>query len=280
MRIPRPMGITQMVSEIHKVEDTNEFSEKKNILVTYVINQWLLGNMSLCGIKYSSNELAIFLGVTTDVIQGFLVDKMVGSKLFDSNNTKSLLEGMMGVQVNWLMEDRMQISNQFDILARSQGDNYAAFISSEVNKALKLKVDNTNSLQSLIKTLMGGSGTTINVLNQNNLEQNTSILSREEAFEIAANAYRNTSDYALPVKEKFMLDIPPDLPIVNAIEQGIAGTNETIKSLTKEELLVLEDYKMHVHKKDKKDHQNRRQQMLLLDEEDIDPEFEEYDGTI
>ena len=182
-RFPRPMGTTAMAAEYQKSQNLEDLQKVYN----YIINHWLMGNGMLCGIMYDINTFSTKTGIDINYIRVFMRDRLLQSKLWDKERQEEMLQALLGEQVAWALEDRMEISHQVNILRESQGGHYTPFISAELNKALKMKLDSSTSLQSIIRTFMGG-GTT-NIFNQfgdtqnNQLNQNQGI-SIDEARKI------------------------------------------------------------------------------------------------
>ena len=177
------MGTTAMAAEYQKSQNLEDLQKVYN----YIINHWLMGNGMLCGIMYDINTFSTKTGIDINYIRVFMRDRLLQSKLWDKERQEEMLQALLGEQVAWALEDRMEISHQVNILRESQGGHYTPFISAELNKALKMKLDSSTSLQSIIRTFMGG-GTT-NIFNQfgdtqnNQLNQNQGI-SIDEARKI------------------------------------------------------------------------------------------------
>ncbi|MER8077888.1 hypothetical protein, partial [Acinetobacter pittii] len=60
-------------------------------------------------------------------------DRLLQSKLWDKERQEEMLQALLGEQVAWALEDRMEISHQVNILRESQGGHYTPFISAELN---------------------------------------------------------------------------------------------------------------------------------------------------
>ena len=88
-------------------------------------------------------------------------DSILNSKIWDMDKSDDLMQGLMSMQVAWAMEDRMEACQQVNLLKASQNGKYTPFISAEVNKALKLKLETSTSLQSLVRGMTGGGSTNI-----------------------------------------------------------------------------------------------------------------------
>lgn len=187
VRFPRPMGTTAMALEYQK----NPNDELLIKIHNYIINQWLMGNGVLCGITYDINTFSYRMGIDINYIRVFMRDRLLSSRIWDKEKAEDLLQALMGEQLAWALEDRMEIAHQVNILRESQGGKYVPFISAELGKALKLKLESSTSLQSIVRNLTGGSTTNIfaQFNQQNNVTQQNAI-TVEEARQIVLESQR------------------------------------------------------------------------------------------
>ena len=65
IRFPRPLGITQLMVEYHGNSDISLLDKVK----TYIIQQWLISNGTICGKSYSILELSSFIGCDSELIR-------------------------------------------------------------------------------------------------------------------------------------------------------------------------------------------------------------------
>lgn len=119
-RFPRPLGITAMMKEYHNTKDENLLSKARD----YMINQWLMGNGVICGVMYDINSFSQKLDIDINYIRLYMRDRLLSSKLWDKDRQEELVQGLLGEQLSWAMEDRMEISHQVQILRNSQGGKY------------------------------------------------------------------------------------------------------------------------------------------------------------
>ena len=166
VRLPRPMGITQAMTEYHNTQDPTLLTKVQ----TFMIQQWLLSNGKLCGRSLDCNSLSKFIGCHPSMIQDHMRDQVLGNKIWDKGVQEEMMSSLMGQQIMWALEDRMEINQQVQILREAQGDRYMPFISAELNKALGLKLSSSSSLQSILKTMSGGGS--INIFQQFNQQSN------------------------------------------------------------------------------------------------------------
>lgn len=274
VRFPRPLGTTAMILEYQKSGNPEDLIKVQN----YLINQWLLGNGVLCGVTYDINSFSNRLGIDTEYVRIFMRDRLLSSKIWDRDKQEELLQALMGEQLAWALEDRMEISHQLQILRDSQGGKYTPFISAEVNKTLKLKLESSTSLQSIIRNLTGGNTTNIfNQFNQqNNLGAPVDTISIEEARTIVLESQKvlSKTEEAKLLEEKYDIN---SLPEVVATKQEGADTSKEGLNLNKKELnQITDNYKAAMEVSSKEHHELRREIEMRIDPDEEDPEMDRY----
>lgn len=270
-RLPRPMGTTSLMVEYHRQKDPETLKKVRD----YLINQWLLNNGNLCGINYGTNELAQFLGVDPEYIRLNMRDRILNSRIWDKDQQEKLLYGLYGEQLMWAMEDRMEIASQVAILRQAQGNKYVPYLTAELNKALKLRLDSSSSLQTLIKNLTGGGTTNIfNQINSNNQIVNQEFITLDKAREIIAEEAKplTSPEEAKLLETKY--DIK-DLPQVVAYDQGLKATDGS-KLNTNELNEMTDNYKNTVKEFPNLHHEMRREIEERIDPDSPDPELDIY----
>lgn len=273
-RFPRPYGITAMMVEYHKTQDDALLARVKNFL----INQWLINNGTLSGSPYTINQLAVLLHVDMSEIRIVMRDQLMNSKIWQAENHKSIVEGMLGEQLAWVLEDRMAVSQQLEILRNSQGDTYKPFISAEVNKAMKLKLDTTSNLANVIKSLIGGTNININVDQSENTTNVQNNLTIEDARKLIIETNRELE--MDKTKELKLLETQYDissLPEVVATKQAGIDTSKEGLSFNNSELAsIMDDYKGAMEESTKVSHEMRREIEERIDTDAPDPELDIY----
>lgn len=274
VRFPRPMGTTAMALEYQK----NPNDELLIKIHNYIINQWLMGNGVLCGIPYDINTFSYRMGIDINYIRVFMRDRLLSSRIWDKEKAEDLLQALMGEQLAWALEDRMEIAHQVNILRESQGEKYVPFISAELGKALKLKLESSTSLQSIVRNLTGGSTTNIfaQFNQQNNVTQQNAI-TIEEARQIVLESQRvlDKPEEAKLLEDRY--DIK-SLPEVVATKQEGVDTSKEGLNLNKAELMqITDDYKGAMSSFSKEHHELRREIEMRIDPDEEDPELYQYE---
>ena len=272
-RFPRGLGITQLAVQANAGDD-----EALKNLTKFVIHTWIVNNGKLWSRVYSVNELADFLKCEPSIIQMQMKQTFLDNGLFDRNKMGEIADSLMGACIGWALEDRMEISQQLQILRDSQGGRYAPFITAEVNKAIGLKQQSTTSLQSLVRAVSGGG--TVNIFNQqnnqfNNTGESEPVLTRDIAMSMIQKELADKGG----IKELEYVENQYDfkeLPVVVATKQeGNRGDKEglTLKKAELDRLPIVYHVALKVFEEDH--HQIRREIEEGIDYEEIDPELED-----
>lgn len=272
-RFPRGMGVTQLALQANAGDD-----EALKNLTKLIIHIWIVNNGKLWAKVYSVNELADFLKCEPAIIQMQMKQTFLDNGLFDRSKMNEIADSLMGACISWALEDRMEVSQQVQILRDSQGGRYAPFITSEVNKALGLKQQSTTSLQSLVRAVTGGG--TVNIFAQqnnqfNNGAQEEQTLTKDEAMEMIQRELADKGG----IKEIEYVENQYDfkeLPVVVATKQeGNRGDKEGL-TLKKAELdSVTGDYHGALKAFEEDHHQIRREIEEGIDYEEVDPEIQD-----
>ena len=258
--------------QYHQSGDTTIISNAQN----YLIGQWSMNNGMICGIHYSIAQLAMYIGVDPEQIKTYMRDKVLNSKIWDKENQEKILMGLLGEQLIWAMEDRMDIASQVQILQEAQGNKYVPYLTAELNKALKLRLDSSSSIQNIVRNMSGGGSTNIfnQIINANNNVQQQQYITFEEARKILEDKSitENTTDEAKILEAKY--DIK-SLPEVVAYAQGLKATDGS--KLNNNELNAITDsYKETLIESPKLHHEMRREIEENIDPESEDPELDRY----
>ena len=272
-RFPRGMGVTQLALQANAGDD-----EALKNLTKLIIHIWIVNNGKLWAKVYSVNELADFLKCEPAIIQMQMKQTFLDNGLFDRSKMNEIADSLMGACISWALEDRMEVSQQVQILRDSQGGRYAPFITSEVNKALGLKQQSTTSLQSLVRAVTGGG--TVNIFAQqnnqfNNGAQEEQTLTRDEAMEMIQRELADKGG----IKEIEYVENQYDfkeLPVVVAIKQdGNRGEKEGLTLKNGELDSVTGDYHGALKVFDEDHHQIRREIEEGIAYEEVDPEIQD-----
>lgn len=247
-----------------------------------MVNQWLLGNMVLCGKRYDIGAFASSLGITVDDIRVKMRDQVMNSRIWDKDSQEQIVTGLMGTMMSWTIEDRMRVNNQIELLMASQDGRYTPFISAEVNKALKMGIDSTASMQSMVQKFMGGSGTTniFNMFQQNNTQEiSNQYVTQSQVLELLTQEDKllDKSAEAKLLETKYDLSSLPEVVAVN--QDGTLKAKESLgESINYVEMNdSLENLKEAVRQSDRDHHEMRREIEMRIDSDEDDPELTYYE---
>ena len=262
IRIPRPIGVTQLMSEYHKTKDVTTLAHVQQ----YIIQQWLLTNGRVCGRMFNITELSAFIKCDPEMVRIQMRDQFLNTKLWNKEVQEGLMESLIGQHISWAMEDRMEVENQVSILRESQGRHYTPFITAELNKAIGMKLSSTNTLGGIIKNLAGGGS--INIFNQTNNQENNFIgLSVERAVEIIQEEHRQLE---APQQVQYIenhYDVEEFPEVVANKQVGIDSSKEGLNIGMAELSQIADNYKGTVKSFDEEHHQMRREIELGIDVE-------------
>ena len=273
-RFPRPLGTTSLAIEYSLTPtDENRFR-----LYNHIVHQWLLSNGKFGGKYMDVNTLSKVTGIPTDYIQGFMMDQVMNSRIWDKDKQEELINGLLGQTLAWALEDRLSIKAQVDLLRQSQNGHYTPFVSAELNKAMKMMLDSSTGLQSVIRTFMGGGTTNIfNMFNQqnnvDNHQENGISLEDAKRLIIESNSILNDkSKEAKFLETKYDLKALPE--VVATKQEGIDkedyGSSFNINQSELKE--VTDDYKASIEASSKDRHEMRREIEQNIDPYEEDPE--------
>ena len=271
---PRTLRSTSLAIDYSLTpSDENRFR-----LYNHVIHQWLLSNGKFGGKYMDVNTLSQVTGIPTDYIQCFMRDQVMNSKIWDKDKQEELLNGLLGQTLAWALEDRLAIKAQVDLLRQSQNGHYTPFVSAELNKAMKMMLDSSTGLQSVIRTFMGGGTTNIfNMFNQqnnvDNHQENGISLEAAKQLILESNVVLNDkSKEARFLETKYDLMALPE--VVATKQEGIdkedyGGSFNINQTELKE---VTDDYKASIEASSKDRHEMRREIEQNIDPDEEDPE--------
>jgi len=273
-RVPRLLGLTQMIIE-YRVRP-----EIKSNIDQYILNQWYAHAGTICGTSYDINHLISTFDIPKDMVESYIRDVVIKSPIWDRSKQEELINGLLGTQITWAIEDRMEIVSQLNLLKASQGGKYTPFVSAEVNKALKLKLESSTSLQSIIRSLTGGASS-VNIFQQFNQENNTNVDNNYITLEDARSIIENSIKVDDKSKEVKYLEAQYDLAslpeVVATKQQGIDTSREGL-SINKMELnSITDNYKESLKLSSKEHHEQRREIEQRIDQDSEDPELSIYE---
>lgn len=267
-RIPRPTGLTEIANHQHKQEEYNIQPIHKHILEHYINT-----GFTYCNQPLNIEQLSHYIGIPSDTILEAITTK--GQDIYhraDPHDQGDMLRALIGTALSASLADRSRAVQQLNILSAAQGNSYKAFISGEVNKALKLTMESTQGILALAKSLGGNQGLSLTINNDNsqtNIEaQQQNYLTTNQAVQLLHTNNNKASLLDMPEKKKelYAMHNIDDMPVVKANEQQ--GLDTSKEGLNFNKLVELSDSK--VDQGPANHHEDRRAQ-----EYEIDPEADQ-----
>jgi len=262
-RLPRPEGSTEIGHTYNK--GGIERDKVEDNLIGHYVRTGFMYN----GISMSIEAFCNYTKIESDrVFQAITMKGKDVYNMVDPNEQGEVLKALLGAALSGALSDRSAALRQLSILQSAQGNGYKAFISGEVNKALKLTQDSTSGILAIAKSLGGSQGLNV-IVNNNNGDQvqNNQYLTSDRAVELMqANTLGPTLISNQEAKQalyaKHGID---DMPVVKANEQR--GLDVAREGLAFDKLASLSDDK--VDKVEHKDHHiTRREDELGIDTDD------------
>jgi len=184
MRQPRPKGSTYLSM---KYQETNH-DEDKQFLFRHIISMYTTDGFRWNGLPTNIAELSQLLKIPQPDIMDMIsqVGTQMGS-LASPENIKNTLQTIATLSTSFALQDRGLILQQLELLLVSQDGKYKPFVSSEVNKTLKLALDSNKNISEIYKQFTSQSATT-NILNifgeQGQPEEGQEYLTPDQALSL------------------------------------------------------------------------------------------------
>lgn len=246
-----------------------------------MIQQWCLCSGNICGQTYDIQSLANSLNVQVEDIRIHMRDEVLKSRVWDSEHQEELLKGLIGQMISWTLEDRIRINGQINLLTASQRGTYKPFISAELNKAMKMGLESSTAMQSLVARLTGG-GQTTNIFNmfQQNNEQNiqNNFVTRDDVLEILAGEQKQLpkSEQAKLLESRYDLSSLPE--VVATRQEGVDTSKEGLGGVDVKKLQQVTDNLKAANLAALEDHHSMRREIEMnIDQDEEDPELDSYE---
>ena len=276
-RIPRPYGATSLAAQYHITKEEQYLRQFQN----FMIQQWCLCSGNICGQTYDIQSLAKSLNVQVEDIRIHMRDEVLKSRVWDSEHQEELLKGLIGQMISWTLEDRVRINGQINLLTASQGGTYKPFISAELNKAMKMGLESSTAMQSLVARLTGG-GQTTNIFNmfQQNNEQNiqNNFVTRDDVLEILSGEQKQLpkSEQAKLLESRYDLSSLPE--VVATRQEGVDTSKEGLGGVDVKKLQQVTDNLKAANLAALEDHHSMRREIEMnIDQDEEDPELDSYE---
>jgi len=251
VRIPRAQGMTFLAEKFNKTKDDNDFKE----LVQYVVNKYVLTGFTYCTLPVDVYQFSRFMQIPHENFLETMMNTADNLGFLNKDNSKKLMSMISSLTLEFSMQDRARVVNQFELLNKSQGNSYAPFISSEVNKSLKLLMESNAQIANTFNSFFTSNNPITNILNlipKENEDDNdkkeylttgeavkllSENLGEDKAISIDKNARALAADN---LAEQYKLDLEDE------VSARIVHEDDTF---TDDAMII--DYKEEEHKQDK-----------------------------
>ena len=232
LRVPRPMGTTELGLNLFK-QPTEENKQK---LEEHLIRHYITNNFMYCNKHYNIEEVSLLLNIPSNKVLGHTINYGTNlQSMMDKLTNNEALRALQAIAIKSSLDDRGRALEQYSILKSSQGNGYKAFISSEVNKALKLVMDSGQNMALLTKSLSQGQGTNILIQNtQQNALQGPNTGKEYVTIDKAIMLIKDSGQVPLGLdamkQERLYIENGiEDTPEVNALKQeGVDTSKEAL----------------------------------------------------
>lgn len=250
VRVPRAQGTTFLAEKFNNTKDDQDYRS----LVQYIINKYVLSGFTYCTIPVDVYQFGRYLGIEHDYLLESMTNTADNLGFLNKDNSKQLMSMIASLTLEFSMQDRARVVNQFELLNKSQGNTYAPFISGEVNKSLKLLMESNAQIASTFNSFFNSNNSITNILNlipkaedpEENQEKLTvdkavqllsDNLGEDKALSIDSNARELAAN---ELSEEYKLDLEDE------VSARIVKDNDTF---TDDSMII--DYKEEEHKQDK-----------------------------
>lgn len=222
LRIPRPLGITyqsiNLRSQLNK-EDQQLLREKLQMLI---LKQWIANGLMLNNISYSIDDMITYTGLPLITIQRVMnAEFMSMRKVLGKEELGTLASVMISLSLKKILETEALSRSRVRMLETSEGGEYRAFVSAEVNKSYANLMTAQKQIVDLTKVILDA-GKTTNILIQNNVPQtaqSTAHIGQEEALILINKATKSLIEDNEGLDRK--MSAMEGLPDINARNQNL-----------------------------------------------------------
>lgn len=152
-RIPRPLGFTYSLSQIHKKQDIEDKRNQIWKMKERIIQLWTNDNMRLNGRSLSISGLSQYLNMESNSVMRIMNKEMIriSGWLDNKEGSMGFARAILGNGLKKCLEIMALTQSQTDILMAHQGNKYVPYASSEVNRSITNLINAQKPLQDYLK---------------------------------------------------------------------------------------------------------------------------------
>ena len=183
-RMPRPTGVTILAQQMNKAKSKKLRKQRKEKLISHIVNIYTMSGFRINDRTLSIPQLATLLKTKVETIQSAMLGTSHTLEAFkDPKKLSDTAAALANMSTLWAIQDRGTVQHQLEILMKSQGEKYMPFISGEISRLLSTLLQSNKQVAEIFRTFYQ-SGSTININNQIQNNNQSQTLTIEEAYKI------------------------------------------------------------------------------------------------
>lgn len=183
-RMPRPTGVTILAQQMNKAKSKKLRKQRKEKLISHIVNIYTMSGFRINDRTLSIPQLATLLKTKVETIQSAMLGTSHTLEAFkDPQKLSDTAAALANMSTLWAIQDRGTVQHQLEILMKSQGEKYMPFISGEISRLLSTLLQSNKQVADIFRTFYQ-SGSTININNQIQNNNQSQTLTVEEAYKI------------------------------------------------------------------------------------------------
>lgn len=183
-RMPRPTGVTILAQQMNKAKSKKLRKQRKEKLISHIVNIYTMSGFRINDRTLSIPQLATLLKTKVETIQSAMLGTSHTLEAFkDPKKLSDTAAALANMSTLWAIQDRGTVQHQLEILMKSQGEKYMPFISGEISRLLSTLLQSNKQVAEIFRTFYQ-SGSTININNQIQNNNQPQTLTVEEAYKI------------------------------------------------------------------------------------------------
>lgn len=183
-RMPRPTGVTILAQQMNKAKSKKLRKQRKEKLISHIVNIYTMSGFRINDRTLSIPQLATLLKTKVETIQSAMLGTSHTLEAFkDPKKLSDTAAALANMSTLWAIQDRGTVQHQLEILMKSQGEKYVPFISGEISRLLSTLLQSNKQVAEIFRTFYQ-SGSTININNQIQNNNQSQTLTVEEAYKI------------------------------------------------------------------------------------------------
>lgn len=183
-RMPRPTGVTILAQQMNKAKSKKLRKQRKEKLISHIVNIYTMSGFRINDRTLSIPQLATLLKTKVETIQSAMLGTSHTLEAFkDPKKLSDTAAALANMSTLWAIQDRGTVQHQLEILMKSQGEKYMPFISGEISRLLSTLLQSNKQVAEIFRTFYQ-SGSTININNQIQNNNQSQTLTVEEAYKI------------------------------------------------------------------------------------------------